>query len=154
MMTMDELLFESISHTPDRRAYLPLLREADPADKQINSYLNLGEMFVARIDLRAVGTIIVVPVSLGTGEIKNLAVDADYRGQGLGRKLIEYAITHTRHHYTRLMVGTSESGVGFYQSCGFGYSHRAPNFFLKHYPQPVFDGDQQCVDMIYLQRRL
>ena len=151
---MENLSFESLSHTPDRRAHLPLLREADPSDRQISSYINLGEMFVARTGPRVVGAIIVTPISVSTGEIKNLAVAEDCRSQGLGKQLIDYAIEHTQHHYTRLMVGTSDSGVGFYQRCGFSYSHRVTNYFLNHYSQPIFDGDQQCVDMIYLQRKL
>ena len=49
-------------------------------------------------------------------------------------------------------VGTGDfpSSVGFYESCGFKRSHVVKNFFTDHYPEPIYEGDCQLVDMLYL----
>ncbi|WP_330383747.1 hypothetical protein [Clostridioides difficile] len=49
-----------------------------------------------------------------------------------------------------MVVGTSESGVPFYEKFGFVYSHKIKNFFVDNYPEPIFEGELQCVGMLYL----
>ena len=51
-----------------------------------------------------------------------------------------------------LYAGTSNPAV--YQAMGFEYAYTVPNFFLDHYPEPIIDQGEQCVDMIYLRRDL
>lgn len=59
----------------------------------------------------------------GLGHIPNLAVDADYRGRGIGRQLIEYALEHFRSlglSHARIET-LDQNGVGqqLYPSIGF-----------------------------------
>ncbi len=55
-----------------------------------------------------------------------------------------------------MLVGTGETPaiLSFYGSCGFQPAHRVKNFFTDHYDHPMFDGDIQLVDMIYLRKEL
>ncbi len=55
-----------------------------------------------------------------------------------------------------MLVGTGETPaiLSFYESCGFEKSHRVKNFFTDNYDHPMFEGDIQLVDMIYLKKDL
>jgi hypothetical protein len=53
-----------------------------------------------------------------------------------------------------MLVGTGETPtiLSFYESCGFEKSYRVKNFFTDNYDHPIFEGDMQLVDMIYLEK--
>ena len=55
-----------------------------------------------------------------------------------------------------MLVGTGEvlAILSFYESCGFEKSHRIEHFFTNNYDRPIFEGDIQLVDMIYLRKDL
>ena len=44
-----------------------------------------------------------------------------------------------------MLVGTGDSPltIPFYESCGFAYSHRVPDFFIDNYDHPIFEGGKQ-----------
>ena len=37
---------------------------------------------------------------------------------------------------------------------GFVVSHVVKDFFVEHYPEPIWDNGMRCADMIYLKRPL
>jgi len=57
------------------------------------------------------------------GRIPNLAVTAEFRGQGLGRRLIEHALDYFRREgLAYAMIETmaqNEAGQHLYPACGF-----------------------------------
>ena len=55
-----------------------------------------------------------------------------------------------------MLVGTGETPaiLSFYERCGFEKAHRVKNFFTDNYDHPMFDGNIQLVDMIYLKKDL
>lgn len=55
-----------------------------------------------------------------------------------------------------MLVGTGETPtiLTFYKNCGFEKSHRVKNFFIDNYDHPMYDGDIQLVDMVYLKKDL
>jgi ribosomal protein S18 acetylase RimI-like enzyme len=59
----------------------------------------------------------------GRGRIPNLAVDAEWRGRGLGRRLIEQALTYFRQSGMEYAVietmAQNEIGQHLYPACGF-----------------------------------
>jgi len=59
----------------------------------------------------------------GLGHIPNLAVDSDYRGRGIGRQLIEYALSHFRDlglsHARIETLAQNDVGQNLYPSIGF-----------------------------------
>ena len=61
------------------------------------------------------------------GQIESVRVATEFRGQGIGRKLFEWAITECRNHGCGLVQLTSDKNrpeaIDFYQSLGFEASH-------------------------------
>lgn len=81
-------------------------------------------IFVAELDGRIVGYVSTwQDCEAGIGHIPNLAVAAECRGHGLGRKLIEYVLDHFRRcGLTHAKIETlAQNAVGehLYQSLGF-----------------------------------
>lgn len=134
----------------DRKQYLPLLLLADPDEKMIDRYLEHTEMFVACRNRSVVAEAVVDK----RGEIKNIAVLPTEQQQGVGRCFLDYLCDHYRGHFDRLWVGTSQSGVGFYEHCGFVFSHEVKNFFIDYYSEPIIENGERCIDMYYLFRIL
>ena len=139
----------------NKRAYLHLLLLADEQESLINRYLDNGTMYV--LDDNGVKAIIVVcDAGDGVLEIKNLAVEPQFRRYGYGRKLIEFFCTHYRGKYHTVQAGTGDSPltVPFYEKCGFKRSCVVKNFFTDNYDHPIFECGKQLADMIYLVKKL
>jgi ribosomal protein S18 acetylase RimI-like enzyme len=71
----------------------------------------------------------------GIGHIPNIAIDAAFRGQGLGRKLIEHALDHFRaaglsHAKIETLV-QNEVGNHLYRSLGFREVARQIHFVAE-----------------------
>ena len=81
-------------------------------------------IFVAELEGRIVGYISTwLDREAGIGHIPNLAIVAESRGHGLGRKLIEHALEHFRRcgltHAKIETLEQNEVGQHLYQSLGF-----------------------------------
>ena len=81
-------------------------------------------MFVAEAEGRVVGYVTTrVDREAGKGRIPNLAVAADRRGRGLGRRLIETALDYFRREglaYCAIeTMAQNEVGNHLYPACGF-----------------------------------
>ena len=70
--------------------------------------------------------------------------------------MIQFVSDYYKTDYKTMLVGTGETPaiLSFYESCGFSISHRLRNFFTDNYDHPMFEGDIQLVDMIYLKKNL
>lgn len=140
----------------NRKQYLDLLLLADEQENMIDRYIERGEMFALQEDGEIRAVCIVTCEGDGVYELKNIATLPQYQRQGYGRRLIEYLIGHYRKQCHTLLVGTGESPltVSFYESCGFAYSHRIPNFFIDHYDHPIVEVGIQLKDMVYFKIEL
>lgn len=151
----------------EKRRYLHFLLEADPSEEMIQRYLSRGRMFLleqpcnpkeeeipeeAAPKAQPLGEVVIVDLGEGRCEIKNLFVVAKARRLGYGRLLVEQAAYAYRETCTELLVGTSESGVPFYERCGFHYAYTVPGFFTINYTEPIMEDGKRCKDMIYLRR--
>lgn len=136
--------------TENKKQYLELLLLADPSEEMVDQYLETGDMFT----LSKQGHVICEAVVDPRGELKNLAVDPLHQKKGIGMKMLQLLREYYRGKFDFLFVGTSDSGVAFYEKCGFRYSHTVKNFFTDHYPAPIFEDGKQCIDMIYLKKEL
>lgn len=138
----------------NRRRYLDLLLEGDEQESMIDTYLDRGEMFALYDgDLKSV--CVVTCEGDGVYELKNIATYEAYRGQGYGRRLIEYILDHYTGRCCAMIVGTGDCPriLRFYERCGFTVSHRVENFFVDRYDHPIFDSGEQLVDMVYLRKK-
>ena len=121
----------------------------------IDKYLPSGDLFALYDgDLKSV--CVVVPINSETCELKNIATYEKYQGSGYGKALIKYISDFYKNGYKIMLVGTGDTPaiLSFYENCGFEISHRLKNFFTNNYDHPMFDGDIQLVDMIYLKKDL
>jgi GNAT superfamily N-acetyltransferase len=141
--------------TENKKQFLDLLLLADEQEDMIDKYLPGGDLFALYDDdLKSV--CVVVPINSETCELKNIATYEKYQGKGYGRTLINFISDFYKNNFKIMLVGTGETPaiLSFYGSCGFEMSHRVKNFFTDNYDHPMFDGDIQLVDMIYLKKDL
>jgi ribosomal protein S18 acetylase RimI-like enzyme len=97
---------------------------------------NSDGIFVAEQDGKVVGYIsTVIDRAAGRGRIPNLAVTAELRGQGLGRTLIEHALSYFREqglaYATIETMAQNAVGQHLYQACGFIEVARQVHFARK-----------------------
>ncbi|WP_160687765.1 GNAT family N-acetyltransferase [Clostridium sp. C2-6-12] len=138
----------------NKKEYLQFLILADPSEDMIDLYINKGEMYVLEEDNNIICEAVVVKVSDTECELKNIATSEEYQGKGYGKKFMNYLFNMYSRNYKVMSVGTTSSTAPFYNKLGFEYSHTVNNFFTDNYPEPIFEGEIQCVDMIYLKRKL
>lgn len=139
----------------NKKQFLDLLLLADEQENMIDKYLSDGDLFALYDDdLKSV--CVVLPISSDTCELKNIATYPEFQNKGYGRRLINHISDFYKNQYKSMLVGTGETPaiLSFYESCGFEISHRIKNFFTDNYDHPMFDGDIQLVDMIYLKKKL
>lgn len=139
----------------NKKQFLDLLLLADEQENMIDKYLPHGDVFALYDDdLKSV--CVVAPVNSETCELKNIATYVKYQGKGYGRALISFIADFYKNDYKAMLVGTGEvpAILSFYESCGFEKSYRVKNFFTDNYDHPMFEGDIQLVDMIYLKKDL
>ena len=139
----------------NKKEFLDLLLLADEQENMIDKYLPNGDLFALYDgDLKSV--CVVVSINSDTCELKNIATYEKYQSKGYGRALIDFISEFYKNDFKTMLVGTGETPaiLSFYESCGFEISHRLKNFFTDNYDHPMFDGDIQLVDMIYLKKNL
>jgi GNAT superfamily N-acetyltransferase len=141
--------------TENKKQFLDLLLLADEQENMIDRYLPDGDLFALYDgDLKSV--CVVLPVNRESCELKNIATYEKYQGKGYGRALINFIFDFYKNDYNTMLVGTGETPaiLSFYESCGFEKSYRVKNFFTDNYDLPIFEGDIQLIDMIYLKKDL
>ena len=135
-------------------AFWDLLLLADPSREMVLRYLVKGEIWALTLHGELAAEAVVLPLSPTLCELKNLAVREDLQKQGLGSALVNQLAALYSTRFQEMLVGTSDSGVPFYENLGFSLSHRIENFFVDHYPEPIYEDGHQCIDMICLKRVL
>ena len=139
----------------DKKRYLDLLLLGDEQESMIDRYLEKSQLFV--LDCQGVKAVFVVCiVDYETIELKNIAVYPEFQGQGFGKMCLDFIADYYRGKYRRLIVGTGEvpSTMGFYEHCGFKYSHRIKNFFTDNYTHTIIEDGIVLKDMVYLSKAI
>ncbi|MDR0231316.1 MAG: GNAT family N-acetyltransferase [Dysgonamonadaceae bacterium] len=139
----------------NKKQFLDLLLLADEQENMIDKYLPCGDLF-ALYDNDLKSVCVVVPIDSETCELKNIATYEKCQGKGCGKALIKFISDFYKNSYKTMLVGTGEIPwiLSFYENCGFEKSYRVKNFFTNNYDHPMFDGEIQLVDMIYLKKDL
>ena len=141
-----------------KEAPMELLLLADPSEQAISEYLEKGDCFIAFEGENVIGTCVLVPNDESVLEIMNIAVAIDKQSMGVGKLLIQNAITHaTKKGINKLVVGTGNSSLGqiaFYQKCGFRISGIKKDYFSGRYDQPIIENGIVCRDMIIFEMSL
>ncbi|MGG0186414.1 GNAT family N-acetyltransferase [Bacillus rhizoplanae] len=120
---MEQLIVERISQD---KAPISLLLLADPSERQLQSYLQRGMIYVAKRDEHVIGSYILLETRPNTMEIMNIAVCEQEQGKGIGKQL------------------------ALYQKCGFRIFSIDFDYFSKHYEEENIENGIVCRDMIRL----
>ena len=133
----------------------PLLLDADPLRELVERYLAVGETYVLDRDGEVIGVIVLYPLGGTAWEIKNIAIAEDDQGQGLGKKLLAFAIQTARDKGAKtLRIGTGNSSfdqLALYQKAGFRIVDVDRGFFTRHPYQPMKENGIAVTDMINLE---
>jgi putative acetyltransferase len=82
-----------------------------------------GYIFMAYAGARAVGCVALIPIGGGVYELSKMAVSPELRGLGIGRRLLQHAITQAKRIGAKsLFLGSNaklENAVHLYESVGF-----------------------------------
>ncbi|MEH6978532.1 GNAT family N-acetyltransferase, partial [Bacillus pseudomycoides] len=81
-----KIVMECISQD---KAPMSLLLLADPSERQINSYLKRGLLYIAKCEENVIGVYVLLETRPQTMEIMNIAVSEELQGQGLGKQLLQ-----------------------------------------------------------------
>jgi putative acetyltransferase len=94
-----------------------------------------GHIFMACVEGRAIGCCALVPVRAGVYEVGKMAVAEEYRGRGVGRKLLAYVIEQARAlGATLLTLATNDrlaNAVHLYESLGFQHLPPEPSPYVR-----------------------
>ncbi|KOO46099.1 GNAT family N-acetyltransferase [Priestia koreensis] len=144
--------------TAEEPSPMNLLLLADPSEKIVREYLELGKCFVGEYEGEVVGVYVLLPTRPETVELVNVAVARDHQSKGFGAQLVKHAIETAKvDNYKRMEIGTGNSSIGqlaLYQKCGFRITGIDRDFYLRHYDQEIFEDGIQCCDMIRLSQNL
>jgi GNAT superfamily N-acetyltransferase len=117
--------FSALLAESEASGYRFLRRVADEWESGANRFARLGEaLLAAEFDDRLIG---VCGLSIDPyleddriGRVRNVYVLAEYRGLGIGRRLVEAAISAARGRFDRLRLRAEDSGPArLYESLGF-----------------------------------
>jgi ribosomal protein S18 acetylase RimI-like enzyme len=141
----------------NRKEYLPLLLMADESEKAVNQYLNESDLYALNSYDGLAGVMVFTTVDVSTIELKNIALMSEYRGWGLGKKIIMEALSlYKKKGVKKVIVGTANSSldtIAFYQKVGFRMKEIRKDFF-SDYPEPIFENGIRALDMVMFEMEL
>ncbi len=94
-----------------------------------------GHIYMACVEGRAIGCCALIVVRPGVYEVGKMAVAEEYRGRGVGRKLLAYVIEQARAlGATLLTLATNDklaNAVHLYESLGFRHLPPEPSPYVR-----------------------
>jgi GNAT superfamily N-acetyltransferase len=148
-------------HAGPRAELRSLFELAEDSQAQLDRYLELGRVLVARRGPDVLGHLQLVPtVRPGEIELKNMAVVQEQRGHGVGRALVAAAALRCgAEGWGRIVVATAAADVGnlrFYQRLGFRLLSVERDAFTAAtgYPERIVIDGIPLLDRVWLSRDL
>jgi ribosomal protein S18 acetylase RimI-like enzyme len=133
-----------------------LLLLADETVEAIDRYVFDSELYLYEHNKRVLAVYVLKIVNQKAMEIKNVAVENTCQGQGIGTFLLQHAAENAaRRGFRALFIGTGDNSVrqlAFYQKLGFKRFGTIRGFFIKNYPEPVYENEKQLRDMVILKK--
>lgn len=126
----DEIAFRSLNEAWIAKYFVVEEADRKVLNDPVHNILRLGgHIFMGVIAEAAVGCCALLPMEPDGFELAKMAVSEHLRGKGIGRKLIEYAITEARRlGASRLYLETNRklaNAIHLYESVGF--QHVSPD---------------------------
>jgi len=152
-----EILIDEYAGPRDRLR--PLFELAEDSAAELDSYLGIGRILVARHSADIVGHVQWVPTDRAdTAEIKNMAVLEALQGRGIGARLVHAALADMAAASIRTaVVATATADIGnlrFYQRQGFRFRSAERDAFTtaQGYPPGLLIDGIPLRDRIWLDR--
>jgi catechol 2,3-dioxygenase-like lactoylglutathione lyase family enzyme len=110
-------------HTGPRASLRPMFEFAEDSASQLDQYLELGRVLVARRGPEVLGHLQVVPTTAAEAiELKSLAVVPEERRTGLGRALVRSALLQcAAAGWLRMLVSTAAADTANLRFCLCGF---------------------------------
>ena len=144
-----------IIEVPVSQAPVGLLLTADPSIDQLMQYLPGCRCFTGQAGAEIYGVIAVEPIGGNRLEIKNLAVAEQHQKKGYARQLINYVISLAASSGYKILVvktcHTSLPALQLYQKAGFRITRKEENYFISHYPEPIYEHGRRCLHRLTLE---
>ena len=138
-----------------------LFELAEDSAVQLDAYLELGKVLVARRASSPIGHLQLVPTDdADVIELKSMAVLPEHQHAGFGRALVEKAVAYAeRAGFLRMVVSTAAADTGnlrFYQRVGFRMTSVEPDAFTPEtgYPDPIIIDGIAIRDRVWFARTL
>lgn len=138
--------------------HLALLKEADPDEHMINSYISRAFLFECLYNNKIVGILALGKINQDSLEILNISVSDTHQNKGIGSSLLDFAdVFAKKNYYVILEVCTGSTSIWqlyFYQKHGFRIISVQPDYFIIHYKKPIYEHGIQLKDRLRLQKKL
>ncbi len=132
----------------------PLLLDADPLRSLIDSYIHQSTVMGLMEGDAVIAVVVLLPRDRQVVEVMNIAVAPSHQGKKLGKLLLAAAVERSRHQGTKhMLVGTGSSSISqlaFYQKMGFRLESIDRDYFVRHYPEPIYENGIWCRDRVIL----
>lgn len=146
-----------LSVVEDRSNLIDLLLLADDDRVAVENYLQLGTLYAIERHEKVIGAVLLIHHTDAITEIKNIALDQEQQGKGIGSQVIDKIVNITREIGSEILeVGTANSSIGnliFYQKCGFRMVEIKRDYFA-HYKPPVVENGLVGLDFVLFQMDL
>jgi len=135
-----------------------LLLLADETVEAINRYIMDSDIYVLERGGKPIAAYVLYTLNEHEVEIKNIAVDRAYQGQGIGRFLLrDAAVRAAERGHSSLLIGTAETAVrqlALYRKAGFSFHTLKKNFFTANYPVPIVEEGIPLKHMVMLRKEI
>lgn len=132
-----------------------LLLDADPDRQLVENYLSKSIVFVKENSLGRIIGVAVLQEGSESDEIMNVAVAPDHQGKGIGGELLE-AVFAFRQTSKPLIIKTGDltsAALSLYKRKGFKEVGFIKDYFVDHYPEPIYENGQQLRNQVILARQ-
>ncbi len=144
----------------DKKNGIPynLLLLADENLQAINKYIHDSDIYVFKKQEEIIAICALNKINDDAIEIKNIAVQKEHQGKGIGTAMIQDAIKRAKDQkFKTILIGTGDASIRqltLYQKLGFEIFTKKKRFFLDNYPEPIFENGKQLQHMIMLRQKL
>lgn len=101
-----------------------------------------------------IGVVVLLQCDRYVTEVMNIAVAPVHRGKQMGKRLLGAAIARSRQQGAQqVTVATGNSSINqlaFYQKMGFRLASVDRDYFVRHYPEPIYENGIWCRDRVLL----
>lgn len=135
-----------------------LLLLADETMEAIHAYIFDSDLYIVEQEHKVIAVYALYSLNEHEIEIKNIAVDKAFQGQGMGKFLLQDAAMRAKEKkYKTIIIGTADNAVKqlqLYQKAGFEPFELKKDFFTNNYPEPIIEDGRPLKDMVMLRQTI